>query len=196
MKSKHYYAILNIEPQASSLEVLHAYRDMKQLYQPDSLAVYSLYEDDEVAILLAQVEEAYLVLSDADKRPLYDIEHGFVSSPQRNDEADYMVQPPPVREESVKIIRHHGAKPLRNIDVPDVVNGAVLKNIREMQGIGLSDIAYNTKISMEYLQAIEANDVAHFPAAVYMKSYLKQYAESIGMNSQLVLDRYEALHSS
>jgi len=196
MKTKHYYAILNIEPHASSLEVLHAYRDMKQLYQPDSLAVYSLYEDDEVVLLLAQVEEAYLVLSDADKRALYDMKHGFASAPQRDGQADHMTLNPQVSEELVETMRHHGARPLRNIDVPDVVNGSVLKNIREMQGISLADIANTTKISMEYLQAIEANDVAHFPAAIYMKSYLKQYAETIGLNSQLVLDRYEALHSS
>lgn len=74
--------------------------------------------------------------------------------------------------------------------------GARLKKIREEKGISLEDLQEMTKIRKSYLVAIEEGNESVLPGEVYLKGFLKSYAQAIGMNPQEVMADYEKLQGS
>lgn len=64
-----------------------------------------------------------------------------------------------------------------------------LKKIRESKGITLQQIKLRTRIDMKYLEAIELGDFDIMPQ-VYMRAFIKEYAESIGLNGKETLRKY------
>lgn len=58
--------------------------------------------------------------------------------------------------------------------------GALLKQIRESQGIALETIAHKTHISLAYLQAIEVGDEESLPSNVHLRGFLRLYAHELG----------------
>jgi cytoskeletal protein RodZ len=53
---------------------------------------------------------------------------------------------------------------------------------RQKQHRELSDIAVETCISTRYLQAIEADDLKALPGGFFSKSFVKQYADALGID--------------
>lgn len=74
------YEILDVSFNASPDTIRHAYIKAKNAYNRDSLAAYSLYSPEESKAILAEIEEAYTILSDVDSRKKYDDSHGMMSS--------------------------------------------------------------------------------------------------------------------
>src|SRR5262245_59895022 len=74
---------------------------------------------------------------------------------------------------------------------PKVIRlGEQLKAERERKGIVLDEICESTKIRKDYLQAIERHDWDALPGHVFTQSYLRSYAECLGMDSKLLLMAY------
>jgi cytoskeletal protein RodZ len=71
----------------------------------------------------------------------------------------------------------------------EIVTGKDLKNLRESQGLDLNDVHRVTKISPTVLEAIENNDIARLPR-IYLRSFLKSYAEMLQVDTNLVVDGY------
>ena len=67
-----------------------------------------------------------------------------------------------------------------------------LKSHRESQNIEISEICDFTKINQKYIQAIESGDFTVLPT-VYMRLFLRAYAEFIGADSAQALEDYELL---
>ena len=67
-----------------------------------------------------------------------------------------------------------------------------LKSHRESQDIDISEICEFTKINEKYIQAIESGDFTVLPT-VYMRLFLRAYAEFIGADSTKALEDYELL---
>jgi curved DNA-binding protein CbpA len=74
-----YYDILEIKHDATQAEIRQAYFRAKAAYSKDSQAFYSIFEDQETKLILEKIEQAYLVLSNVEKRREYDRVHGFLS---------------------------------------------------------------------------------------------------------------------
>jgi DnaJ-class molecular chaperone len=55
----NYYEMLDIEPDATTFDIRHAYNAALQVYQPDSLASYSFFSGDERQTILSLIEKAY-----------------------------------------------------------------------------------------------------------------------------------------
>lgn len=72
-----FYSVLGLEPRASRDQVERAYRFSLELYQEGSLATSAVLEPTETADQLLRVHEAYEVLSDPEKRRVYDERQGF-----------------------------------------------------------------------------------------------------------------------
>lgn len=70
-----------------------------------------------------------------------------------------------------------------------------LPALREHKGISLREIADSTKISMRFLQAIEAGDFDLLPGGIYSTSYIRQYAREIGCEESKLLAYYQAATS-
>ena len=66
-----------------------------------------------------------------------------------------------------------------------------LKSIRESKGLTLRDIFERTRISVATLAAIENGDFHLLPPPVFTKSFIKIYAKTLGIDSNVILTRYE-----
>jgi curved DNA-binding protein CbpA len=75
-----YYEILDVSLNANPETIRTSYIRAKNAYNRDSLAAYSLFDREESKKILQEIEEAYTVLSDSEKRRKYDESHGIVSS--------------------------------------------------------------------------------------------------------------------
>jgi cytoskeletal protein RodZ len=69
--------------------------------------------------------------------------------------------------------------------------GEYLKRQREVRGFSLEEVAEQTKISVRVLRALEAEDWAILPAEVFVRGFIRCYAEVIGINPEEALLRYE-----
>lgn len=65
--------------------------------------------------------------------------------------------------------------------------GEILQKARLKQNLALEDVARYTKISLRYLQAIEANDFTNLPASAFTKGFLQNYAKVVQLDPQAVL---------
>ena len=65
-----------------------------------------------------------------------------------------------------------------------------LPRFRRKAGISLEDIAQETKISLRFLRAIEAEEFEKLPGGIFNTSYLRQYAASIGYDEVELLAHY------
>jgi len=68
--------------------------------------------------------------------------------------------------------------------------GEQLRLAREARGISLREISEQTRISMRYLEAIEANDYKRLPGGIFNRSFIKAYAKYIGYDEKEALEAY------
>jgi cytoskeleton protein RodZ len=69
--------------------------------------------------------------------------------------------------------------------------GVFLKSQREARGFSLLQVAARTNIQPEILVRIEAERLDQLPEPVYIKGFVKAYAEVIGVDFREVVLRYE-----
>ena len=207
-----YYTLLDLSPNASKLDIINAYRHAKLTYRKDSIAIYSLYSEEELSTIRKEIDQAYAVLSDREKRRAYDAEHGFAPSPAgegaREDGVACRSTPnygAQVEAEHIggdNVVRLHHRRQAdydpdleRKIQSADAFPGQLLRAVREYHRITLQEIVEHTRISLSYLQAIENEDVHALPAEAYLKGYLGQYAAEIGLEPHRVVQGYPPLCS-
>lgn len=68
--------------------------------------------------------------------------------------------------------------------------GEWLRRQREMREISLRDIADRTKISLRYLEAMEADRFDLLPAPIFAKGFLREYARYVGLSPDEVVNHY------
>jgi cytoskeletal protein RodZ len=69
--------------------------------------------------------------------------------------------------------------------------GETLRQARLDKGVSLADAARETRIRRGYLEALEAEDPAALPPAVYTRGFLRTYADYLGLNAQAMVDLYQ-----
>jgi cytoskeleton protein RodZ len=65
------------------------------------------------------------------------------------------------------------------------------KATREAQGLTLEDVFQRTRISVQNLQAIEALDFEAMPPPIYARTFIRQYGQLLGIDTQETLAQYE-----
>lgn len=73
----------------------------------------------------------------------------------------------------------------------NITIGQKLKETRNQKGYTLDDLQKTTKIQKRYLIAIEDNDFDALPGEFYVRAFVKQYADSVGLNGNEVLEEYK-----
>src|SRR5205814_1879362 len=68
--------------------------------------------------------------------------------------------------------------------------GEKLRLAREARGIALRDISEQTRISIRYLEAIEADDYRRLPGGIFNRSFIRAYAKFIGYDENNALEDY------
>ena len=68
--------------------------------------------------------------------------------------------------------------------------GARLKEARLARGYSLDDLQEVTKIQKRYLMGIEEGNYSIMPGAFYVRAFIKQYAEAVGLDADQILTEY------
>jgi transcriptional regulator with XRE-family HTH domain len=71
--------------------------------------------------------------------------------------------------------------------------GAWLRRERERRTITLRAISDRTKIGVGLLESLERGDVSRWPGGIYRRSFVRGYAEAVGLDAELVLANFERL---
>lgn len=198
-----FYEILKIPANSSSFEIKRAYKDALSTYNEDSLVTYSLFSNEERDKILKTVKAAFLTLIDENKRTAYDSildasEQIEVSIPSIENQE----KPPRAHTYNVtdnddsaerlkKKLRKKELETLCNkIFSNDLISGDDLKEMRKTAGIELSEINVVTKISVSILKSMEENRIESLPPGIYLKNFLRLYAETLQIDPQKVIDGY------
>src|SRR6188472_3715538 len=70
--------------------------------------------------------------------------------------------------------------------------GATLREARMRQRIDISEIESETKIRAKYLRALENEEWDLLPGPTFVKTFLRTYAEALGLDARLLLEEYRA----
>ncbi len=173
-----HYDLLAIDRGASDEEIRRAYRKTREIYATESVCLAGLMTDEELSSTVARVEEARDVLLDPSRRRPYDLSitpvgvlpmaTGFDDEPEAAEPA----APP---------------SPMPEITPDTELTGATLRAVREARNADLRDVAARTKISLPYLRAIEEDDFAALPAAVYTRGFVVEYAKFLRLDVDQVV---------
>lgn len=68
--------------------------------------------------------------------------------------------------------------------------GEVLRQEREKKGLTVKDIEAGTSIRALYISAIEDNNFSVVPGEVYLKGFIRNYANYLGLNGQDIVELY------
>jgi len=197
LENLNFYEILEVSPEASQGEIQKAYERAKKTYHCDSMAVYSLLDENEIEEMSGLIEEAYQTIGNEKRRREYDQTLGCAEVEEtKTMEAsfyEHLSQPgspldpgeteslgPDGRDKIEEIISQPGFE----------YTGPALREIREALGLDLGEISIQTKVSRTNLYFIEAENYAHLPALVYLKGFVSEYAKCLGLDILRVLDDY------
>lgn len=189
----NYYEMLDIKPDVPSFEVRNAYNAAIQMYQTDSLPSYSFFSPEERKEILACLEKAYLTLINEKRREDYDnelIELGILDEAARKPGTKksvniFNVNRVQVRPDATKSASASlRAKVLENSLIREVISqeaisGSDLQKIRNELAVPLENIVLETRIRINYLHAIEGDDSQTFPAAIFLKGFIKAYLKCL-----------------
>jgi len=179
-----YYEILEVNPTATVKEIQIAYEHAKETFHSDSLAVYSLFSEEEINEIQAAIEEAYRVLMDEALRKRYDQSHFQMPGGQKWEK--------PAEGQGVSWEKK-SSLPFTDLSIDageEIYRGKTLRQMRERIGVDLKSISAETKISMKILEWIEDEALEKLPALVYLKGFLRGYAQSLGLDPQKVIEGY------
>ena len=70
--------------------------------------------------------------------------------------------------------------------------GSRLKEARKAKGYSIDDLQEITKIQKRYLAGIEEGNYEAMPGSFYVRAFIKQYAEAVGLNGDELLEMYKA----
>ena len=184
VKEQTYYEILEISPTATAKEVQRAYEHAKETFHADSVAVYSLFSEGEVKEIEKDKEEAYRVLMDEGLRRDYNQSNfrmgwrQLPENPSKTQEAS---------REGPPLLSFTGLS--FNVE-EELYRGKTLKHLREQMGVELQTISKRIKVNIRILEWIEEEAFEKLPALVYLKGFLKSYAQSLDLDSQKVIEEY------
>ncbi len=71
--------------------------------------------------------------------------------------------------------------------------GQHLRKQRELRDVILMQVADETKIAYNWLEAIENDQWEQLPAHVYTRGFVKSYAKTLGLDVEDILLRYDEM---
>lgn len=206
------YDLLEVPPTASREEIQVAYNKSRAAFAQNSLAVYSLFSAEECREMQQRIEEAYRTLMNEEARARYDESIGLPPSRPLVRPVSTVLKPAPPPAAPVRLVESGAAttsaepaatrpSPTRpaavEASIPEgaVVTGALLRKVREHQGVSLRDISQTTKVSLTYLQFIEEENFRGLPVPAYLRGFLKAYAKCVGLDPERVSQEYIKLYA-
>ncbi|MEZ4301737.1 MAG: helix-turn-helix domain-containing protein [Polyangiaceae bacterium] len=177
------YDVLGVARTSTDDEIRRAYKRQREIFREGGLPTVSVVSPDELRKELARIEEAHDTLLDMVRRRAYDL------STFPDDEPEVV----PARTHSASQMAELmmlQAELSREINAETQFSGALLRKVRESQGVEISDIARVTKISNAHILAIEAEAPGDLPAPVYVQGFVQQIARFLKLDAAQVTKTY------
>nr|WP_286182536.1 RodZ domain-containing protein [Bacillus sp. ISL-55] len=70
--------------------------------------------------------------------------------------------------------------------------GNILKEAREAKGLSLDELQSITKIQKRYLLGIEEGNYSMMPGKFYVRAFIKQYAEAVGLDPEQLFEQHKS----
>ncbi len=209
----NYYEMFELPVNASSFEVRQAYRHALSIYGEDSNIAYAFFSEEQRAKILHRVEEAFSTLISDSKREAYNktlvakniIDPSSLKSKRQKVPTPLFSSRTPgsdsIAKKIKKVINQSELKQLVDDMLSmDTISGGDLRKLREAAGIKVEELFEVTRISVPTLAAIENDRIEDLPPTVYLRNFLKAYAEFFKAEPQKVIAGYlknlERLRSS
>ena len=199
----NYYEILKIPTNSPSFEIKRAYRDALSIYDEDSPVTYSLFSNEERDNILKTIKEAFLTLIDEHKRAAYDTmlsdseQVDLSITSMRNQKKPvpfYTGNMTNIDNFAERVRKKSGEKEveklLNEILSKDSISGDDVKKLREAFEVEISEINAITRISVSVIKSMEENRIEDLPPDLYLKNFLKLYAETLQIDPQRIIDGY------
>ncbi|MCF8084994.1 MAG: helix-turn-helix domain-containing protein [Deltaproteobacteria bacterium] len=198
-----YYELLEIPPNASTFEIRQAYKEALSIYSSDSPISYSFFIEEERERILESIENAFATLIDAQKREQYDkrLVAEKKIDPSRVEKGKQK-KPTPIfstKSQAENTISDTIKKRIKKTELTqiteellskDLISGDDLKRLRKAVGIEVEEVFEVTRITVPILEAIERDDVPALPSSVYLKNFLRAYAELFHIDAEKVINSY------
>ena len=72
--------------------------------------------------------------------------------------------------------------------------GETLREARLRQRIEIAEVEQATKIRAKYLRALESEEFERLPGSTFVRTFLRTYAEYLGLDSQALVEEYRVRH--
>lgn len=69
--------------------------------------------------------------------------------------------------------------------------GEKLKEARLEKKLSLDEVHKRTKIQLRYLEAVEENNFSHIPGSFYVRVFIKEYANTVGLNADELFQEHQ-----
>lgn len=213
-----YYEVLEISRDASPSDIRQARQKLLALYQNNPVVADSFFNVEEKKQIIEAVETAFAVLSDPDKKSAYDQAHYLeppsvelqeeaspetfpeISTPS-SDKQGGVVSPllpdgrpmdssgimKKIEDASLNDETQHM---LSSISKQETISGQDIQSLRASLDLSVEQVFELTKIRGPIIQAIEENRFDDLPPGVYLKSFLKNYAQVLCLAPDKLTDGY------
>lgn len=201
---KTYYEVLDVSVDANACDIKRAYHDALAIYDDDALVTYSLFSEEQRAEILNDIEIAFETLIDSNKRINYNrhlLESGKMFTTSVFEKTDTQVDflSDALNESKTDDLRSWvkmksaDGKVTALVDAvlsKDEISGEDLKELRCTLGVETSEIYEIARISGSMIKNIEEDRFDALPAEIYLKQFLRSYAEILQINAQPVIAGY------
>jgi len=203
-EAQNYYQLLKIPMDADLITIKRAYREALSIYGEEALATYSLFPEEQRTQLLQTIETAFHTLIDTHRRTVYDQmlrdsgqvheAHDPMRTIRTSDASSSRIATCDPQDLRSRVKEKYSDEKIRSmadqIIAKDQISGLELKCLREELGVEISEIFKEMRIPKSTLNHIEADEYASLPVEVYLKSFLKSYAQILQVDSQRVIEGY------
>lgn len=189
-----YYDVLELTSDATPQEIRSAYMRLKNAYSKENVAHYSLFSQNETESLIKRIEEAFLILSNPEKRKSYDRAQGLIAGEELGSDHKFRFgQTDPLAGSSAPVAPQ---LPAENTEAETLIRnqtewtGAAFKKVRELRGVSLDDLSDFTRISKAYLIALEEEDQKRLPATVFVRGFVQLVARRLKVPHDVAAAQY------
>jgi curved DNA-binding protein CbpA len=213
IEDMNYYELLEVSYRATAQEIHKAYERVRKIYDPNSIALYSLFSPDETEKIRQRVEDAYRTLIYDENRREYDRTLHDIPLTAEPPQPELRYQPrsystpspaPRMAEPKAPAPEPRAAEPPQAAPVPPAMpntlqpipaditelTGSVLKMMREQRGLTARNVADVTKLNGRYVEGIEEENFKRLPARPYLRGFLVLYAKAIGYEPDRIVNDY------
>lgn len=178
------YEVLGIARTSADDEIRRAVKRQREIFREGSLPLCSVVSPEVLKQVQTRIEEAHDTLLDPVRRRAYDLstfpdDIPATLPPQRNRDAAQAAELAMLQAELA-----------REINGETEFTGALLRKVRESQGIEITEISQRTKISIAHLVAIENEAFGDLPAIVYVQGFVQQIAKFLKLDPGQVAKTY------